>query len=183
MKIGRMIVTGAASLTLAGCVRTHSTSLTTTTKATTTTTASSTSLPTTTSSTSIAASPTSASPSNLAVTDQVRAQLVAAGASYNNVPASDYSGLEPGLTYYAYDPASDTYWAGAGLVGATYRAQVSTQDDGSYMIFHHTGNGTWVVKAVGMAGGSLEACPSGTPPAAIVAVWGWPPGSCKPHGA
>jgi hypothetical protein len=78
---------------------------------------------------------------------------------------------------------TDTYWAGAGLVGATMRGQVSMQDDGAYMIFHRTGNGAWVVQAVGLAGGTEEACPAGTPPPTIVALWGWSVGKCKPQGA
>ena len=124
---------------------------------------------------------TKSDPVNLAVTDQVRSELVAAGASLNGIPASEYSGLEPGHTYYAYDPATDSYWAGAGLVGSTMRAQVSTQDDGAYMLFHRTSNGAWMTLAVGLAGGTLEACPL-TPPAAVLALWGWGAASCKPSG-
>ncbi len=49
------------------------------------------------------------SPVNLRVPDDVRAQLVQAGAVLTGHPASEYAGLEPGQTYYAYDPNSDTY--------------------------------------------------------------------------
>jgi hypothetical protein len=120
-------------------------------------------------------------PTNLAVTDELRTELVAAGASLNNIPASEYSGLEPGLTYYAYYPVTATYWAGAKLVGATMRAQVSTQDDGAYLLFHRSGNGSWIAQNVGLAGGTLEPCPTGTPPPTIVALWGWQAGTCKPR--
>ena len=127
--------------------------------------------------------PTAGGPSNLPVTAQVRGDLIATGAALDGIPASEYSGLRAGLTYYPFDPATETYWAGAGLVGATMRAQVSTQDDGSYMIFHRTGDGAWIVQTVGLAGVAMEPCPSGTPPPAVVALWGWQVGGCKPNGA
>jgi len=65
------------------------------------------------------------SPVNLDVTDAVRAQLVQAGAVLTRQPAAQYSGLQPGKTYYAYDPDNDTYWAAAALSGPkTFQAAV-----------------------------------------------------------
>ena len=79
---------------------------------------------------------------NQPVTDQLRAQLVAAGAALNSIPVAEYTGLAPGLTYYAYDSATQTYWAAARLVPAPTsdpsnpsRAQVASQDEGSYYLF------------------------------------------------
>jgi hypothetical protein len=177
-------VLAGLALALSACGTGHSsppTSPSSTTSLAPTT--SSTPVAATTSSTSTSAPQTSSGPSNLVVTDQLRAELIAAGASFNNIPASEYSGLRPGLTYYAYDPATETYWAGAGLVGTTMQAQVSTQDEGAYMIFHRTGSGAWGVQAVGLDGGALGACPPQTPPPDIVALWGWSAGSCRPYGA
>jgi hypothetical protein len=83
-------------------------------------------------------------PVNLPVTDDVRAQLLEAGAGLTGQPASQYSGLEPGKTYYAYDPDNDTYWAAAALSGPkTFQAGVMLQDANSYMIFRKTSGGTW----------------------------------------
>ncbi len=120
--------------------------------------------------------------SNLAVTDAVRSQLLAAGATLNSLPASDYTGLRPGETYYAYDAATRTYWAGAGLVPSptSTPAQVAAQDDGAYLVFDRPQGGAWKAYAVGLAGtpeGST--CPV-TVPGAILDLWGWPPGSCRP---
>lgn len=55
------------------------------------------------------------SPVNLTVTDDVRDQLVQAGSVLTGRPASEFTGLRPGKTYYAYQPSSvnPTYWAAA----------------------------------------------------------------------
>jgi len=118
---------------------------------------------------------------NLVVTSALRTQLVQAGAASNNVPAADYIGLAPGSTYYAYDPATGTYWAGARLVptSSSIKAQVSVQDDGGYLLFTKPSGGTWKVYPVGMTGVGGAACPV-TVPAAVLTLWGWKSGSCRP---
>ena len=105
------------------------------------------------STTTTTAAPTG--PQNLTVTDQLRSELVAAFAAAHTLTASDYTGLQPGTTYYAYDPSTMTYWAGASVVpsSSSVNAQVSTQDDGSYAIFSQIGaGGTWKVSDVGATG-------------------------------
>jgi len=107
---------------------------------------------------------------------------VAAGAALNSLPASDYTGLRPGETYYAYDATTATYWAGAGLVpsASSTPAQVATQDDGAYLLFDRLPGGTWKAYDVGLAGTPEgSACPA-TVPVAILRLWGWPSGSCRP---
>jgi hypothetical protein len=118
---------------------------------------------------------------DLVVTDQVRAQLVATGAALNGIPASEYTGLRPGETYYGYDPATKTYWAGAGLVPSpsSMRAQVAAQDDGAYVLFERPDAGTWKAYDVGLAGMAGSPCPVAVP-AGILRLWGWHPGSCQP---
>jgi len=116
------------------------------------------------------------------VTDDIRSQLVAAGAALNSIPASDYTGLQPGETYYAYDPATQTYWAGAGLVPspASMQAQVSVQDDGAYLLFQRSQSGSWKAYDVGLAGTpDGTACPVAVP-AAILGLWSWGPATCRP---
>lgn len=123
---------------------------------------------------------------NLAVTETVRAQLVAAGAALNGIPVAQYSGLTPGLTYYALDQATGTYWAAAQLSPAPSsnpnqptQAQVASQDDGSYYLFTMASQGgTWKVYADGNTGPNTP-CPV-TVPADVLQVWGWAPGSCRP---
>jgi len=137
------------------------------------------------SSTSAAATPGVAT--NVAVTDEIRAELIAAGAAKRELQASDFTGLEPGKTFYAYDPATKTYWAGAALVPDqnAYNAMVSSQDNGAYTIFHKAEGGDWVALDVGMAGPNSAPgnylCPT-PPPADILVLWGWPAKSCHPNG-
>ena len=118
---------------------------------------------------------------NLPVTAAVRTQLVEAGAALNGLPGADYTGLVPGDTYYAYDPATATYWAGAALAPSpsSLRAQVSTQDDGSYLLFRRPPGQPWSAEDVGLAGIGGTTC-SLSVPATVLAVWRWAPGSCRP---
>jgi hypothetical protein len=115
------------------------------------------------------------------VTAEVRDQLLKAGAAVNDIPASDYTGLTPGTTYYAFDPATNTYWAGASLVPSpsSQRAQVSVQDDGSYLLFSRPANGPWKGWDVGMSGIAGATCPAMVP-ASILLLWRWTAGTCRP---
>jgi hypothetical protein len=118
---------------------------------------------------------------NLVVTDAVRAALLAAGAALKGLPASDFTGLAPGLTYYAYDATTATYWAGAGLLPSpsSLQAQVSSQDDGGYLLFSMPAGGVWTAVNDGLGGIPGTACPVPVP-AAILALWHWPSGTCNP---
>ena len=135
-----------------------------------------------------AAPPASASPSpagaeNLVLTDAIRAQLVAAAARLNGLPASAYLGLVHGESYYGFDPATHTYWAGAALVPSpsSLRAQVSVQDDGGYYIFEKPAGGSWTASAEGMTGIEGAPCSVHLPPA-LVALWHWPLAPVTPAG-
>ncbi len=124
--------------------------------------------------------PTTGGTNNLIITDAVRAQLLRAGAALNNLPAADFVGLVPGDSYYAYDGLTATYWAGAKLEpGSSTKAQVSVQDDGAYVLFHRPGGGSWIAQDVGLAGVGGTRCPV-VVPSAILALWNWSPGSCRP---
>lgn len=122
-----------------------------------------------------------ASVQNLLVTTQVRSDLVAAGAAAHGLPGSDYVGLQPGTTYYAFDHATSTYWAGAALQPdpSSVAAQVSAQDDGAYLLFTRPAGGNWTVYDVGLAGVGTTPCPVAVP-APVLAVWDWPAASCRP---
>ena len=109
---------------------------------------------TTTSSTAAASSSTTPPTAKiLPVTSVVTAQLVQAGAALNQLPASVFTGLEKGRTFYAYDPVAKTYWAGAALdpSRSSLRAQVSVQDDGGYVLFTRPAGGVWKAEDVGLA--------------------------------
>jgi hypothetical protein len=152
---------------------------------TTTTTASS---PSSTS-TSTAGGSTTTSPtvSNLAVTDAIRSQLLAAGAAAEGAPVAQYNGLVTGLTYYALDRSTNTYWAAARLSPIITpgnqpptQAEISSQDAGSYLVFSMPQGGAWKAYLAGNTGPNTP-CPV-TIPAGVLKVWGWAAGSCRPAG-
>jgi hypothetical protein len=176
-----VLAVGFGSL-LAACSGSGGTGTTTTTPVASTSTAST--ATTAAGSSSTSATTTTAQTTgtqNLVVTASLRTQLVAAGASLNSLAPSDYTGLVAGTTYYAYDAASATYWAAGGLVPSesSQQAQVSVQDDGSYLLFQRTASGSWKAQSDGLGGVGGTPCPSDLP-AAVVSVWGWAPGTCRP---
>ncbi len=111
----------------------------------------------------------------------MRASLLAAGAKSHSLAVSDFTGLRPGETYYAYDRATARYYAAAGLAAspASTPAQVSTQDDGAYNLFVRRAGGAWHVYSDGLGGAQDSTCPV-TIPAPVLAAWHWPAGSCYP---
>jgi hypothetical protein len=124
---------------------------------------------------------TALSTQNLVVTPAVRAALLAAGAGSENLPVSDFVGLAPGRTYYAYDATTATYWAGAQLIptSTSLPAQIASQDDGAYLLFDRSGTGAWKVTDDGVGGEPGSSCPAPVP-ADILALWNWPSGTCNP---
>jgi hypothetical protein len=142
---------------------------------TTTTTTSSTTTSTTTTTTN-----TSRPTQNLAVTPAVIKSILDAGAKYHQLPATDYTGLDPGTAYYAFDPANNTFYAAAGLDPSPHslKAQVGAQDDGGYNLFVRLASNTnWTVYNDGLGGADGSVCPILIPPS-VLAVWNWKPGSC-----
>jgi len=130
----------------------------------------------------------SALAANLPATDALRTQLLAAGAGLNSIPVAEFTGLAPGLTYYALDKQTNIYWAGARLQPAPTpnssppsQAQISSQDAGSYYVFQQSKGGQWTAYAAGNEGPNTV-CPIAIPPA-VLSVWGWPAGGCRPSGA
>ena len=56
------------------------------------------------------------------------------------------------MTYYAYDPDTLTYWAGASLKmgpNPSERAQISGQDAGSYILYKKIKGGEWTAFNIG----------------------------------
>jgi hypothetical protein len=89
----------------------------------------------------------------------------------------------PGETYYAVD-TDGVYWAGAALdpSPSSIAAQVSSQDDGGYLLFERPMGAGWKVFNVGVAGLAGSPCPIMVPPP-VLALWGWPAVSCRPGNA
>jgi hypothetical protein len=170
--IAAALLTGAMALTACG------------TGATTTVTKTTTVVSTAVASTSSSGSSTVAQQpkvENLVVDQTLRHQLVAAGAAMHQLPSSDYTGLIKGQTYYAYDPATGVYWAGASLMASknSLKAQVGDQDDGAFLDFERPVSGAWRAYPAGIPGNSNYSCAVTIPPA-VLAVWGWPSGTCHP---
>lgn len=111
---------------------------------------------------------------DLPVTAALQAALLAAGAASHELPVSDYTGLTAGMTFYAYDASSGTYWAGAQLVPSpnSTEAQIGAQDDGSYDVFVKTGGGAWKAYNDGLGTLPGSTC-SIVVPASVRTVWGW----------
>jgi hypothetical protein len=130
----------------------------------------------------LAATARADTPVNLRVDDATRAELLQAAAQLHQVPASEYVGLTPGQTYYAYDPDTMTYWAGASLMpsASSERAQVSVQDRGSYNLFKKVKGGSWTPFFDGAGGEEGHGCPQALP-ASILAMWQWDPQYCLPR--
>jgi hypothetical protein len=118
---------------------------------------------------------------SLVVTAEIRTQLLQTGAALHGLPASAFTGLMSGQTYYAYDPATATYWAGAKLVpsSSSLRAQVSVQDNGSYILFRRPADKAWTAQDVGLAGIAGTKCTTSVP-ASVLTVWNWLARSCRP---
>ena len=91
---------------------------------------------------------------NLVVTPSVRSELLAAYAAFRTIPASDVQGV-PGSVYYAYQPATGTYWAKAHYEPASGDSQavaVGFQDGGGDGFYKKTVNGSWLVSLGGEPG-------------------------------
>lgn len=123
-------------------------------------------------------------PVNLTVTDDVRVQLIEAGATLTGRPASEFSGLAPGRTYYAFVPSETNpmYWAAAALYGPrSEAAAINLQDQNSYMFFRRSADpdATWVPIAAGFGPipAGVQPCPI---PQTVRDLWEWPSGKCYP---
>ena len=119
---------------------------------------------------------------NLIVTPAIRSGLISADAAYHSLPVTDYTGLDPGMTYYAFDPTNSTYYAAAGLIASakSIKAQIGDQDDGGFNLFTRPSTTTkWTVFNDGLGAAQDSICPISIP-AAVLAVWNWKPNSCFP---
>ena len=125
------------------------------------------------SSASTASSSASASASgiqNLVVDAGTRAELLSAYAAVMRIPTADAT-ADPGETYYAYDPTTNTYWARANYgptSGDPAQVTYEFQDGGQIGYFKKVGNGSWQVENGGQPAicGALKFFPT-----AVLAAW------------
>jgi hypothetical protein len=132
-----------------------------------------------------AASPPAAAPGaatgqagiqNLVVTSAERSELTAAFVAYKGVPLSEVAGGEPvpGSVYYAYDPATGTFWAAANFAevnGLSLKAMETYQNGGDIGMFRKAGAGSWQVQT---AASSLDCLAPHFFPKAVLIAWSLP---------
>jgi len=86
---------------------------------------------------------------HLAISTAVRGELTAAFVAHKGISPSDVAGIYPGSVYYAYDPATNTYWAVAQFESsstAPVGVLVSFQDGGNFGLFRRVGEARWQVR-------------------------------------
>jgi hypothetical protein len=125
------------------------------------------------------ATPTGTGIQNLIITSAEKAELAAAfvATAYPNTPAADlgYPVEVPGTTYYAFDPATDTWWAMATFEPtAPYTIQSAYTDGSTVVTFKEVGASGW---QAGMAGTPLVCGEINRFPAAVLQTWGLPTAS------
>ena len=121
-----------------------------------------------------AAADSAAGVRNLAVSRDVRSELTAAYTGYRGISLSDVAGTRPGSVYYAYDPATDTYWAEANFLPsrtASSKVLVGFQDGASIGLFTRAARSGWQVQL----GGEPVACTEAQfYPQAVLTAWSLP---------
>jgi hypothetical protein len=115
---------------------------------------------------------------NLVVTASVLSELQAAYVAYMNFPPSDIAGTAPNGVYYAYDPATGTYWAMATFMPSTTASEntiVDMQDGGNTGMFTRTSEGAWQVVREGVPPGCgiLQFYPT-----TVITAWALPTPIC-----
>jgi hypothetical protein len=111
---------------------------------------------------------------DLPVSRDVRDELTAAYVHSRGISLSDITGTVPGSVYYAYDPATDTYWAEATFVPsrtASPKVLAGFQDGGSIGLFARAARSGWQV----WLGGAPVVCTE-VPffPPAVLTTWSLP---------
>jgi hypothetical protein len=111
---------------------------------------------------------------NLVISAAVRSELTEAFAAVRDMPPSYVTGTQPGSVFYAYVPATDTYWAmgSFGLSATAVQKQPAGCDDGGCTgIFKKVGTGGWQ----GRVGGIPPICGEvAFFPKAVLATWSLP---------
>lgn len=98
----------------------------------------------------VSSSPTSSSGGvqNLDATAAVKSDLLAAFVAAKDIPVSDVAGSVPDSIYYAYDPATQTYWAKAAYEPKStdpLSVTVDFQDGADTGLYKKSGTGPWQV--------------------------------------
>lgn len=110
---------------------------------------------------------------NLVISSVGKSELTAAFVAFKGISLSDIlgAGPVPGSVYYAYDPATSSYWALADFAlssTASFNAEVSFQDGGDMGLFRQAQGGPWQAQT-----GSLDPICAEVQffPADVLAAW------------
>jgi hypothetical protein len=90
------------------------------------------------------------------------------------IPLSDVASTMPGRVYYAYDPATDTYWAEATFQGsrtASLKVLVGFQDGGSVGFYVRAARSGWQVQ---LGGAPITCTEVRFFPPAVLMAWSLP---------
>jgi hypothetical protein len=112
---------------------------------------------------------------NLVISSAERNSLTAAFVALKGISPSDVGGTFPGTVYYAYDPATGTYWARAEFEPsrtASLEVQVSFQDGEGVGMFKRTGAVPWQAQLVGSIPFMCNEVKFFPP--AVLTAWGMP---------
>jgi hypothetical protein len=110
----------------------------------------------------------------LAISNAVLSEWTAAYAGVRQISPSDIVGTEPDTVHYAYDQATDTYWALAEFapsLRAPFRVLVGFQDGVSWGFFTRVGSGPWQAQIGGEPVYCLE---ERFYPRAVLTAWALP---------
>lgn len=118
----------------------------------------------------------STSVQNLVISSAQKTELTAAYVAWRGISLADIGGAGPvpGSVYYAYDPATETYWALADFEPsstASLDVQVGFQDGGGIAMYQMTGGGSW---HVGNAGFPPTCSELSFFPTAVLGAWSMP---------
>jgi hypothetical protein len=111
---------------------------------------------------------------NLPVSRDVRNELTVAYVNSRGIPLSDVASTMPGRVYYAYDPATDTYWAEATFQGsrtASLKVLVGFQDGGSVGFYVRAARSGWQVQ---LGGAPITCTEVRFFPPAVLMAWSLP---------
>jgi hypothetical protein len=123
---------------------------------------------------------TSGGVQNLVSNSTVRGDLTAAFVAHKRISPSDVAGTYPGSVYYAYDPATNTYWAAAQFESsstAPINVLVGFQDGGNFGLFRRVGEDPWQVQVKTSPPACTE--PQFFPPA-VLEAWSLPTSTPTP---
>jgi hypothetical protein len=111
---------------------------------------------------------------NLVVTAATRSALTVTYSAFSRIPLGYLAGTRPDSVYYAFDPATDTYWAKAefeATATAPPNALIDFQDGGDVGFFTKVGSAAWKVQFGGVPGECTELA---FYPKAVLRAWGLP---------